>query len=205
MADVTRLLDAAAAGDRHAAAQLLPLVYGELRKLAAAHHRRNGRAHPTALVHEAYLRLVGPADADRWEGRGHFFAAAAEAIRRILVESARRRDALKRGGDRSRADVDLDAFPVPHRADELLAEDEALDRLAAADPQAAELVTLRYYRHAKWIRDRLRDGYPAARIHRELAARGYNGGATMVTQYVRRLRAEMGLAPARVAPLKPKP
>ena len=103
MADVTRLLDAAAAGDRQAAADLLPLVYDELRKLAAARmvgespgHTLNG----TALVHEAYLRLVGPADAERWDGRGHFFAAAAEAMRRILVEAARRR---RPGNGRRRA------------------------------------------------------------------------------------------------------
>src|SRR5688500_7381908 len=102
MSDVTRLLDAAAAGDRRAAADLLPLVYDELRKLAAARMAAEAPGHtlqPTALVHEAYLRLVGGADRPGWDGRGHFFAAAAEAMRRILVESARRKDALKRGGD----------------------------------------------------------------------------------------------------------
>src|SRR5881392_1630060 len=101
MADVTLLLDAAAAGDRKAAADLLPLVYEELRVLAAARMAAEQGGHtfdPTALVHEAYLRLVGPADAARWDGRGHFFAAAAEAMRRVLIDHARRRRAAKRGG-----------------------------------------------------------------------------------------------------------
>src|SRR5438067_10432036 len=107
MADVTHLLDAAAAGDQKAAADLLPLVYGELRTLAAARMAAEPPGQtlsPTALVHEAYLRLVGPADAERWENRGHFFAAAAEAMRRILVELARQKASLKRGGDRGRMD-----------------------------------------------------------------------------------------------------
>src|SRR5215471_14255298 len=105
MSDVTRLLDAAAAGDRRAAADLLPLVYDELRKLAAARMASESPGHTldaTALVHEAYLRLVGPADDRRWDGRGHFFAAAAEAMRRILIEAARRRNAEKRGGQLGR-------------------------------------------------------------------------------------------------------
>src|SRR5215470_6037158 len=104
MADVTRLLDAAAAGDRRAAAELLPLVYDELRKLAAARMAAEAPGHtlqPTALVHEAYLRLVGPVDERRWDNRGHFFAAAAEAMRRILVESARRKNSLKHGEGRA--------------------------------------------------------------------------------------------------------
>src|SRR6476469_5626347 len=103
MPDVTRLLDAAAAGDRHAAAELLPLVYDELRKLAAARMAAESPDHtlqPTALVHEAYLRLVGPADHLRWDGRGHFFAAAAEAMRRVLVDRARDRGRRKRAGGR---------------------------------------------------------------------------------------------------------
>src|SRR5688572_15439117 len=102
MPDVTRLLDAAAAGDRQAAADLLPLVYDELRALAAARMADEAPGHTldaTALVHEAYLRLVGPADAARWDGRGHFFAAAAEAMRRILVDAARRKRRVKHGGD----------------------------------------------------------------------------------------------------------
>src|SRR5262245_25884782 len=105
MSDVTRLLDAAAAGDRKAAADLLPLVYDELRRLAAARLAGEAPGHtlqPTALVHEAYLRLVGRADEQRWDNRGHFFAAAAEAMRRILVESARRKARIRHGGDRER-------------------------------------------------------------------------------------------------------
>src|SRR6516165_5772251 len=103
MSDLTRLLEAAQAGDRRTAADLLPLVYGELRALAAARMAGEAPGHtldPTALVHEAYLRLVGPADAARWDGRGHFFAAAAEAMRRILVEAARRKRGPQHGGDR---------------------------------------------------------------------------------------------------------
>src|SRR5262245_48953932 len=148
MSDVTRLLDAAAAGEPHAAAELLPLVYEELRKLAAARMSAESSDHtlqPTALVHEAYLRLVGPADAARWENRGHFFAAAAEAMRRILVDAARRKRREKHGGDRHR--VDLDAVPVaaPDPRDDLVALDAALTRLAAEDPQAARLVELRHF------------------------------------------------------------
>ena len=115
MSDVTRLLDAAAAGDRQAAADLLPLVYDELRKLAAARMAGESPEHtlqPTALVHEAYLRLVGRADDHRWDGRGHFFAAAAEAMRRILIESARRKRGPERGGDFTRHDLDPD-HPAP--------------------------------------------------------------------------------------------
>src|SRR6516162_6743063 len=115
MADVTRLLDAAAAGDRKAAADLLPLVYDELRKLAAARMAAESpdqTLQPTALVHEAYLRLIGPADELRWDNRGHFFAAAAEAIRRILVDAARRKRTEKHGGGRRRVDLpDVPARP----------------------------------------------------------------------------------------------
>jgi RNA polymerase sigma factor (TIGR02999 family) len=148
MSEVTRLLDAAAAGDRRAASELLPLVYDELRRLAAARLADESPDHtlqPTALVHEAYLRLVGPGDAPRWDSRGHFFAAAAEAIRRILVESARRRGRLRRGGDRDRVDLDGLDVAAPDRSDDLLALDEALTALEAADPQAALLVRLRYF------------------------------------------------------------
>ena len=150
MSDVTCLLDAAAAGDRRAAADLLPLVYDELRRLAAARMAAESPGHtlqPTALVHEAYLRLVGAADECRWDHRGHFFAACAEAMRRILVESARRKDSLKYGGDRGRAEYDPGELAAPERPDELLAVDEALAGLAAIDPQAAELVKLRYFVH----------------------------------------------------------
>jgi RNA polymerase sigma factor (TIGR02999 family) len=148
MADVTLLLDAAAAGDRKAAAELLPLVYDELRKLAAsrmADEAPNQTLQPTALVHEAYLRLIGPADAARWDSRGHFFAAAAEAMRRILVEGARRKKAAKHGGGRRRIDAETAALVAPENDDDLVAIDEALDRLAALDPVKAELVKLRYY------------------------------------------------------------
>ena len=145
MSEVTRLLEAANRGDRQAAADLLPMVYDELRKLAAA---RLAREQPgqtldaTALVHEAYLRLVGD---QRFEGKGHFFAAAAEAIRRILVEQARRRQAIKRGGDGNRQELDPDRIASPAPDDELIALHEALDRFAATHPEKAELVKLRYF------------------------------------------------------------
>lgn len=148
MSDVTHLFDAAAAGDRQAAVDLLPLVYDELRKLAAvrmAAEPSDQTLQPTALVHEAYLRLIGPADQTRWENRGHFFAAAAEAMRRILVDGARRKQTHKHGGRLNR--VDLPDVPAePEFADErLLALDAALSRLAAEDPVAAKVVELRYY------------------------------------------------------------
>src|SRR5437660_6037929 len=143
MADVTRLLDAAAAGDRRAADDLLPLVYDELRKLAAARMAAESPGQTleaTALVHEAYLRLVGPADDRRWDGRGHFFAAAAEAMRRILVENARRKQGPRHGGGRRRVDADLNLVSAPFRPDDLLALDEALTRLAEKSPVRADVV-----------------------------------------------------------------
>jgi RNA polymerase sigma factor (TIGR02999 family) len=148
MSDVTLLLDAAAAGDRKAAADLLPLVYDELRKLAAARMAAEAPDHtlqPTALVHEAYLRLVGQGDEQRWDGRGHFFAAAAEAMRRILIESARRKHGPERGGDFTRRDLDPDQPARLGPSPRLLALDEALNRLAAIDARAAEVVKLRYF------------------------------------------------------------
>jgi RNA polymerase sigma factor (TIGR02999 family) len=148
MADVSHLLKAIDHGNPHAAAQLLPLVYDELRRLAAqrlAQEKPGQTLQPTALVHEAYLRLVGASQADHWDGRGHFFAAAAEAMRRILVESARRKNSLKRGGDRDRQDLDEAEIATPQPREDLLALDEALDRLAALDPVKAELVKLRYF------------------------------------------------------------
>ena len=149
MSDITRLLSAAAQGDPHAASQLLPLVYGELRQLAAqrlAQERPGQTLQATALVHEAYLRLVGKGEDGPWNGRGHFFAAAAEAMRRILVESARRKGRQKRGGGLARVDLDAaEQVAVPEVREDLLALDEALTRLAAADPQAAQLVQLRYF------------------------------------------------------------
>jgi RNA polymerase sigma factor (TIGR02999 family) len=148
MSDVTRLLDAAAAGDATAASALLPLVYDELRRLAAqklAHERPGQTLQATALVHEAYVRLVGRGDEQNWSGRGHFFAAAAEAMRRILVENARRRRAEKHGGGRARQELDSDLVPAVEPREDLLALDEALDKLAAVNRQAAELVQLRYF------------------------------------------------------------
>jgi RNA polymerase sigma factor (TIGR02999 family) len=145
MTDVTRLLDAAAAGDRRAAADLLPAVYDELRKLAAARMAAERPGHTldaTALVHEAYLRLVGD---QKFDHRGHFFAAAAEAMRRILVDNARRRGTGKRGGAGERVALDPEQFAAPERPEDLLALDEALGLLAESEPQVAELVKLRYF------------------------------------------------------------
>ena len=147
MSDVTRLLDAAAAGEPRAAAELLPLVYAELRRLAAARLGAEKAGHsldPTALVHEAYLRLVGGEQPQDWNGRGHFFGAAAEAMRRILVESARRKGRVRHGGGRRR--VDLDQLSVADGpADDLLALDAALGRLESDEPEAAAVVKLRYF------------------------------------------------------------
>jgi RNA polymerase sigma factor (TIGR02999 family) len=148
MSEVTHILSAIAQGDPHAASQLLPLVYDELRLLAAqklAHETPGQTLQPTALVHEAYLRLVGAAEQPHWDSRGHFFAACAEAMRRILVENARGKQAAKRGGGRARADLDMNEVAVPEVREDLLALDEALDRLAAADSEAARLVQLRYF------------------------------------------------------------
>jgi RNA polymerase sigma factor (TIGR02999 family) len=146
VSDVTQILNAAAAGDPQAASQLLPLVYDELRRLAAqrlAHEAPGQTLDATGLVHEAYLRLVGPADDRRWNDRGHFFAAAAESMRRVLIDSARRKLAQKRGGGLQRQPLDGVAAPGPD--EELLALDEALQKLAAADPLKARLVELRYF------------------------------------------------------------
>jgi RNA polymerase sigma factor (TIGR02999 family) len=148
MSEVTRMLSAIEAGDPHAAADLLPFVYDELRRLAGARmagEKPGQTMDATALVHEAYLRLVGPADERRWQNRGHFFAAAAEAMRRILVENARRKSRKKRGGTRVRVDLDAVAPAAPSSDLDLLDLDEALTRLAEADPGAAELVKLRYF------------------------------------------------------------
>ena len=148
MNEVTRILSAVREGDPQAAAQLLPLVYNELRKLAAAkmaHEKPGQTLEATALVHEAYLRLVDGAQSRNWESRGHFFAAAAEAMRRILVENARRKASLKRGGGMLRRDISESELPAPDRANELLALDEALTKLAETDAQAAKLVSLRYF------------------------------------------------------------
>ena len=148
MPDLTRLLEAAHRGDRRASAELLPLVYDELRKLAAARlaQEKPGQTlQATALVHEAYLRLVGGEQSQDWDGRGHFFAAAAEAMRRILVDHVRQKKSLKGGGGRARVELREDAAAAPERSDEVLAVDEAIAGLAVADAQAAELVKLRYF------------------------------------------------------------
>jgi RNA polymerase sigma factor (TIGR02999 family) len=148
MSDVTRLLDRATAGDRRAAAELLPLVYDELRKLAAvrmAAESPDQTLEPTALVHEAYLRLVGPAAHATFDHRGHFFAAAAEAMRRILVDNARRKRTEKHGGQRRRVELKDVAAGADSAADDLLALDYALTRFAAEDPVAARVVELRHF------------------------------------------------------------
>jgi RNA polymerase sigma factor (TIGR02999 family) len=148
MSDVTHILAAIEHGDTAAAGELLPLVYDELRKLAAqkmAHEQPGQTLQATALVHEAYLRLVSDEPAKPWEGRSHFFAAAAEAMRRILVDRARDRRRQKRGGGRRRVRVDLDAVLHDPPGDDLLAIDDALQALTREDPAGAELVRLRIF------------------------------------------------------------
>ncbi len=148
MSEVTHLLSALEQGDPHAASQLLPLVYDELRKLAAqklAQEKPGQTLQATALVHEAYLRLVDADQAQSWDSRRHFFAAAAEAMRRILVEQARRKRSVKHGGQRTRIDLD-EALVVGHEPrEDLLELDEPLEQLAGVDPRAAELVKLRFF------------------------------------------------------------
>ena len=146
MNDVTRILSAIEGGDRSAARDLLPLVYDELRKLAAqriVHEKPGQTLQATALVHEAYLRLVDVDQRQQWHGRAHFCAAAAEAMRRILIDNARRRKAQKRGDGWQRQD--LEAVAAPERDDEILELDEALQKLAAIEPAKAKLVELRYF------------------------------------------------------------
>jgi RNA polymerase sigma factor (TIGR02999 family) len=148
MTEVTRILDAMEQGDPHAAEKLLPLVYEELRKLAAqkmAQEKPGQTLQATALVHEAYLRLVDVEKAQHWNSRGHFFAAAAEAMRRVLVENARRKSSLKHGGDRQRIDLAEAELATNSTPDELLLLDEALTNLTHEDPGAAELAKLRLY------------------------------------------------------------
>jgi RNA polymerase sigma factor (TIGR02999 family) len=148
MSEVTRILSAVEQGDPHAAGQLLPLVYDELRKLAAqrmAQEKPGQTLQATALVHDAYVRLVDGDQAQHWNSRGHFFAAAAEAMRRILVERARSKRRIKRGGGRQRIELDEACPVVEPPSDDLLALDEALTRLAERDPLRAELVKLRFF------------------------------------------------------------
>jgi RNA polymerase sigma factor (TIGR02999 family) len=147
--DVTHILSAIENGDSRAADQLLPLVYQELRRLAAnkmAHEPSGHTLQPTALVHEAFMRLIGSDKQRQWDGRGHFFAAAAESMRRILIESARRRNAEKRGGDRVRQElVDCEPFAADQDDATLLSLDEALTKLEQQDAQLGKLVKLRYF------------------------------------------------------------
>jgi len=148
MSEVTHLLSAIDQGDPKAAEQLLPLVYDELRKLAAAklaHEKPGQTLQATALVHDAYIRLVDADAAQHWDSRGHFFAAAAEAMRRILVEQARAKGRQKRGGGRQRIDIDAIDVAVQATPDQLLAIDEALDKLHREDAAVCELVKLRYF------------------------------------------------------------
>jgi RNA polymerase sigma factor (TIGR02999 family) len=148
MSEVTRILSVIEQGDLHAAEELLPLVYEELRRLAAdrmARERPGQTLQATALVHEAYVKLVDVEKARQWKSREHFFAAAAEAMRRILVDRARHKRSRKGGGDRVRVDLDEANLAAAEDCEEVLAVDEALAALAAADPQAAELVKLRYF------------------------------------------------------------
>jgi RNA polymerase sigma factor (TIGR02999 family) len=148
MNEVTHILSAIEQGDPRAAEQLLPLVYDELRKLAAAKlvQEKSGQTlQATALVHEAYLRLVDVEKAQQWNSRGHFFAAAAEAMRRILVDRARHKGSQKAGGGRGRRDLDALDIALPEIPEDLIALDEALSKLAATDKKAAELVHLRFF------------------------------------------------------------
>jgi RNA polymerase sigma factor (TIGR02999 family) len=184
MSAVTQILQAAAEGDCRASADLLPLVYDELRRLASARlaaEPAGNTLQPTALVHEAYLRLIGDSSPLRWDSRGHFFAAAAEAMRRILVDAARRRRRLKRGGDQVRLNLDEVDVAAPETHEDLLMLDEALDNLAAADAQAAALVKLRYFAglslgdvaQAMGISPRTADrlwAYARAWLHQEIRA-----------------------------------
>lgn len=148
MSDVTKILNQIECGDAEASAALLPLVYDQLRKLAAREldKRATGNTfQATALVHEAYVRLVDQEEEPQWNHRGHFYAAAAESMRRIVVEYARSKQRLKRGGDRKRVPFDADQLTAPIQDSDLLALDEALSRLAETKPQIAKLVSLRYF------------------------------------------------------------
>src|SRR5262245_47872905 len=147
MTVATKIITAIERGDPHAAEELLPLVYTELPRLAAhkmAHLMPGQTLQPTALVHEAYLRLVGQQD-KKWDGRAHFFAAAAEAMRRILIENARRKSALRHGGGQRRVDIDEVQIAAEFKDDEMLAVSELLEKFAERDQQKAELVKLRYF------------------------------------------------------------
>jgi len=173
MSDVTRLLDAAAAGDPQAAAHLLPLVYDELRRLAAVRLAREAPGQTldaTALVHEAYLRLVGaPTSGEGFDSRGHFFAAAAEAMRRILIDQARRKQADKHGGGWHRLDVMEAELAIDSGGEELLSVHEALTRLAVQDSRAARLVELRFFAGLTLEQAASVQGIPARTAYRQWA------------------------------------
>jgi RNA polymerase sigma factor (TIGR02999 family) len=148
MSEVTRILSAIENGDPTGTEQLLPLVYDELRQLAAqrlAQEKPGQTLQATALVHDAYIRLVDVDQVQHWNSRGHFFAAAAEAMRRILVDNARRKNRVKHGGDRERVEIEMASLPTRMTSDELVALDEALEKLRREDPVKAQLVTLRYF------------------------------------------------------------
>lgn len=148
MSDVTQIIDAIARGDQHAPERLLPLIYQELRSLAAsklAQEPPGQTLEATALVHEAYVRLVDSEDRQKWNHRGHFFAAAAEAMRRILVEKARRKQRVKHGGEHQRVDMDDERLVCSVPSEQLVALDEALERFSLAEPEKAQLVKLRFY------------------------------------------------------------
>lgn len=148
MSDVTRILNAIEGGDAQASDELLPLVYEELRKLAAhrlSQEKPGQTLDATALVHEAYLRLIGASEEQKWDGRGHFFAAAAEAMRRILLNRARDKNRIKRGGERQRVDLDQLQIALDTNDEQLIELDEALRQLAVEDADAAKLVTLRFF------------------------------------------------------------
>jgi RNA polymerase sigma factor (TIGR02999 family) len=191
MNDVTRILSSIEQGDPQAAEQLLPLVYDELRRLAnakMAHEKPGQTLQATALVHEAYLRLVDQEQAQHWDSRGHFFAAAAEAMRRILVEKARRKGRQKRGGDLARVDLEGAEVACGMPAEDLLALDEALAKLAAEDPMKARLVELRFFAGLNLDEASRAIGvsavtakrywrYAKAWLHREVAGDDHRGNA----------------------------
>ncbi len=148
MSEVTQILDAIQEGDTSASEKLLPLVYDELRRLAAAkmsHEKPGQTLSATALVHEAYLRLVGPDNDLEWNGKGHFFGAAAQTMRRILIENVRRKGRLKHGGERQRQELHESQFGMSDPDGEILAVHESLERFAAVEPKMAQLVELRYF------------------------------------------------------------
>jgi RNA polymerase sigma factor (TIGR02999 family) len=181
VSDVTHILKAIESGDRKAAEELLPLVYQELRKLAVhrmSHEPPGNTLQPTALVHEAWLRLVA-SDQQTWQNRAHFFAAAAEAMRRILIESARRKRALRHGGNQQRLDIDELEIAAPTPNDELLAISDALERFSTLDEPKAKLVKLRYFGGLT-----IEEAAPILGISRATAKRWWNYARAWLYQQV---------------------